>query len=46
MVENVMSYNSRGIIVGTATAVPEPAATTVVALAASLGAAFRRRHAR
>jgi hypothetical protein len=24
MVENVMSYNSRGIIVGTTTAVPEP----------------------
>ena len=32
MVANVMSYNSRGIIVGTTTLVPEPAAIALVAI--------------
>jgi hypothetical protein len=31
IIDNVMSYNSRGIIVGTTTVVPEPAAWTVAA---------------
>ena len=43
MVENVMSYNSRGIIVGTTTVVPEPAALAIVAIAVSLLAAVDRR---
>ncbi len=42
MVENVMSYNSRGIIVGTTTVVPEPAAWALVSIA-GLGCLFRRR---
>ncbi len=42
MVENVMSYNSRGIIVGTTTVVPEPAAWALVTIA-GLACLFRRR---
>jgi hypothetical protein len=43
MVENVMSYNSRGIIVGTTIVVPEPCARVLVGLGISLLAVFTRR---
>jgi hypothetical protein len=42
MVENVMSFNSRGIIVGTATVVPEPLAIVSIGLGISLLAVFTR----
>jgi hypothetical protein len=46
MVQNVMSYNSRGIIVGTTTVVPEPAALALVAVAALFGLGLKRRQLR
>jgi hypothetical protein len=42
MVENVLSFNSRGIIVGTATVVPEPPALLSMGLGILLFAVFRR----
>jgi hypothetical protein len=43
MVENVMSYNSRGIVVGTTTVVPEPASLEIVLFGVGMIAARRRR---
>jgi hypothetical protein len=37
MVENVVSYNSRGIVVGATTVVPEPTSSALVAIAMLLG---------
>jgi hypothetical protein len=46
MVENVMSYNSRGIIVGTTTVVPEPASIALLVLGLTSFAAVAGRGAR
>jgi hypothetical protein len=43
MVENVMSYNSRGIIVGTTTVVPEPSTVPTIGMAISLATFLNRR---
>jgi hypothetical protein len=37
MVENVMSYNSRGIVVGTTTVVPEPMSAAMLIVALAIG---------
>jgi hypothetical protein len=42
MVENVMSYNSRGIVVGTTTVVPEPVSILSMAWGGVFLAALRR----
>jgi hypothetical protein len=43
MVGNVMSYNSRGIIVGTTTVVPEPSTVLSIGLALSVATLLSRR---
>jgi hypothetical protein len=43
MVQNVMSYNSRGIIVGTTTVVPEPSTVLSIGIALSVATLFTRR---
>lgn len=43
MVENVMSYDSGGIIVGTTTTVPEPGVVTLILIGLSAFCAFCRR---
>jgi hypothetical protein len=43
MVGNVMSYNSRGIIVGTKTVVPEPSTVLSIVIAISVATLFSRR---
>jgi hypothetical protein len=45
MVGNVMSYNSRGIIVGTTTVVPEPSTVLSIGMAIALVTLLNRRSA-
>jgi hypothetical protein len=44
MVDNVMSYESRGIVVGTSTVVPEPSTTMLLAASLAIAVFSRRRH--